>query len=184
MKGFQNKKQKDYSGKETTGNTRKKPSYPDKCSHAKWKKLKKSEMTKRRQEKEEQIHSSNSSPKEFSANKKWQKKGKHKKIKEIRSSPVQHSQNGPHKNSLSAKPLTKNNVQIPNGRTEKRKKKLKKNRSQNSPTEPLIKVHTHAALYKNPEEFSSNWKKFLKVCSVVGGVLLAFAFPFLFIYVR
>ena len=134
----------------------------------------------------EQIHSSNNSPKEFSANKKWQKKGRHKKTKESQSSQVQHTQHSPHKNSLSAKPLTKyvkDNEQIPNAGNKNQKQRLKSSRSQNSPTEPLVKVRTHAALYKNPEEFSSNWKKLLKVCSVVNGVLFAFALLFLFICV-
>ena len=158
-----NKKQKGYSNKAAAGNSSKKTSYPVNRNQTKWKQ---SEPTKK-QEKEQQVHDSNNPPKEFSINKKWKKKGKQKIIKVSLSSQDQHIQNGAHKNSLSAKTLTKNvnyDKRVPNARNENRKKKLKMDKSQNSPAEPLIKVQTHAALYKNPEEFSSNWKKLLKVC--------------------
>ena len=166
MSSFQNKrnkKQKGYSNKAVVGNSRKKTSYPVNRNQTIWKK---SEPTKK-QEKEQQVRDSNNSPKEFGINKKWQKKGKHKIIKVSQRSQDQHIQNGAHKNSLPTKSLTKNvndDKQVPNARDENRKKRLKVGKSQNSPAEPLIKVQTHAALYKKPEEFSSNWKKLLKVC--------------------
>ena len=166
MKSFQNnrnKKHKVYSSKETAENTRMKTTNPENCKPAKWKKKKKSKKSEIRQEKE-QVHdrSGIDSSKEFSINKKWQKKGKHRKIKFSQSSQDQHSQNGAHKNSLSAKTLTKNVED--DGQEGNGKKILKRGKSQNSPAVPLTKVQTHPALYKKPEEISSNWKKLLKVC--------------------
>ena len=76
--------------------------------------------------------------------------------------PIKDNKTG--KNSEN-KQMLQINKQTPNAKWRKPKKKIEKDKNENESTGTTVKVQTHAALYRNPEEFSSNWKKLMQVYS-------------------
>ena len=101
------------------------------------------------------------------AGKKFTETDKTKIKKEMKyGSPLKGHQKVPkQRNDCSAVQVTGNKDyrKASQNRLRSQKRKLKTSKNENIPSKPVMKVQTHAALYKNPEHFSSNWKKLWKV---------------------
>ena len=106
------------------------------------------------------IQRDRSPTKKKTKSKKWKKAMKRQQTKWVSYSKTANTSDIANE-SQTEETESKQNSQTSSSKLKKHKKKGRE--KQTKPTETKIKVHTHAALYRNPQDFSSNWKKLQQV---------------------